>query len=228
MNAKVFVAPIVSVAVSIGLFGVAGSAQAGGLMSFNIDFGMGAGKPLPDFAGAGGQPGSWYTVPDFNEGGVEVGNIFDEELGVFVDASLPFGAASFDHPGTVGGFGALFDDYLDLHSIPSQMFVTGLSAGTYDIYIYAWAPDEPAFKTSVTIQDEFVGSIGGVWPGGFVDGVTHAYRRVTLGADETLTIGLFGIGKGTLNGMQIVAVPAPSTLGVAGLGVLGCARRRRR
>lgn len=221
-------APIASAAVSIGLFGAVGAAHAGGLMSFNVDFGTGAGKPLPDFAGAGGQTGSWFTVADFNEGGSEIANILDEEVGVFVDASLPFGAASFDHPSTTRGFGALLDDYLDLHSVPSQVFVTGLSAGTYDIYIYAWAPDVPAFATSVSIQDEIVGTIGGAWPGGFVEGTTHAYRRVTLGADEQLAIGLFGVGKGTLNGMQIVSVPTPSALAATGLGLLAGGRRRRR
>jgi len=46
--------------------------------------------------------------------------------------------------------------------------------------------------------------VGGEWPGGYREGITHAVHRSFTRAGDTVTFRLFGIGKGTLNGLQMV------------------------
>jgi len=199
--------------------------------SFNVDFSELAGAPSPTYGAAAGQAGQWMTIPSFNSGGlfplVDTSGIARPAT---IVPSLPNGPATFDHPATVGDDEALLDDYFDLRSAPTLIEVIGLDPGTYDVFVYTWAPDDGRFGTFVSIQGVDQGLIGGEWPGGLVEGITHSAERVTIGAGEPLGLNFFGITKGTLNGLQIVPVaPAPAGLAVIGAAsVVAGGRRSRR
>lgn len=203
-------------------------ASTGLAQSFNIDLSDLAGTPPSSYGGAAGQAGEWFNIPSFNSGGVfPLKDITGTARAATIVPSLPNGDAMFDHPGTLGGDGALLDDYLDLRSAPTQVDIVDLVPGLYDVYVYTWAPDNEFFGTFVSIQGLEQGLIGGAWPGGLVEGVTHSSERVALAPGDVLTLNLFGLTKGTLNGLQIVSVPGPGGGVLLGGAVLVGVRRRR-
>jgi hypothetical protein len=174
--------------------------------SFNVDFGDAFGTPADSFGAAVGQAGHWNSITGLEEEPPRLVDVRGNLTGVVLAFSLPFGQAQFDHPGTTGDDQALLDDYLDLHSVPATLEIRGLQAGAYALYTYAWAPDEPAFRTVVGVDGHRTEIIGGEWTGTYVEGVTHAIHIVGAAPDRPVIISLFGLGKGTLNGLQIVRI----------------------
>src|SRR6202008_4056147 len=85
----------------------------------------------------------------------------------------------FDNPGTAGDDGKLMDD---AHDGALTLTFAGLLNGDYDVYTYAWAPDSGTFLTNVSVvgSPNPMQAIGGSWPGGFAQGVTHAKHRVSV------------------------------------------------
>lgn len=175
-----------------------------GPVGINIDHGTGAGDPRSTYGAASEQAGHWNIVQG---GGFDdaklLSDVGGDPTGVVLRQSLPFGAAQFDHPGTEGPDARLLDDYLDLNSTPSTFTLSGLPAGAYEVFVYAWAPDQPSLVTAVTIGEESV-LVSGAWPGGFAEGTTHARFDVEVASGEDLVVSMFGFISGTLNGMQIV------------------------
>jgi hypothetical protein len=116
------------------------------------------------------------------------------------------------------------NDLLDLDiGTTTTVTVTGLTPGLYNVYTYAWAPDSAAFVTGVSVNGLPVQNVGGAWPGGFVQGTTHALHQVTLAAAQNLVWTLtVPTGFGSLNGIQIqgvVPIPEPSTFVLGGIGM---------
>lgn len=177
------------------------SARAAG---FNVDFGVGAGIPSAAHAGPAGSPGHWNVVTGLEPEPIELLATDGTPSNVTVTFSLPFGQAWTDHPGTSGDVASLLDDYFDLHSVPATMEIRGLTKGNYEITTIAWAPDLPGARTSVSLEGRRPVLVGGEWTGGYREGVTHAVLRTHAKEDDVVVVRLFGIGKGTLNGLQIV------------------------
>jgi hypothetical protein len=171
---------------------------------WNVDFGSGAGVPSAVHAGPAGQPGHWNVVTGLEPEPIELLDVDGAPSAVTVTFSLPFGPAQSDHPGTSGDVEALLDDYLDLHSVPATMEIRGLPKGSYEITTVAWAPDLPGARTSVSLEGRRPVLVGGEWPGGYREGVTHAVHGTHAREGDVVVLRLFGIGKGTLNGVQIV------------------------
>jgi hypothetical protein len=180
---------------------LAARAQA---QSFNIDLGTQFGAPSASYGAAAGQAGFWNERTGFEDETATLVDIQGHKTAVTLVPSLPFGQAGFDHPATSGDDQALMDDYFDLHSVPATFEVRGLAAGTYAVYSYLWAPDEALYQTSLSVAGRPARLIGGAWPGGFREGVTHSRDVVHVGASETLVLSVFGIPKGTFNGLQLV------------------------
>ncbi|MCB9898245.1 MAG: hypothetical protein H6825_09605 [Planctomycetes bacterium] len=178
---------------------------------FNVDYGSATPVPSTSFGGAAAQPGTWNGISGLEEFPVELVDVDGVATSVTIDADLPFGPATFDHPGTSGDLEGLLDDYLDLHSVPAAFHVHGLQAGTYVVTTYAWAPDEAAFKTAVTVNGSHTQLVGGKWPGMLRQGVTHARHEAGLADGEALDIQVFGFGKGTLNGLQLTRIETAFT-----------------
>jgi len=204
---------------------LAGSAFA---QNFNVDFnnttGAGAGLPaLGYFAGGNAALGgtAWIGLsgavgPQAMGGGATLS---------WSSSSTLFGFAS----GLTGNDALLMDDVLDLGSTTAPVrtaTIAGLSNGTYDMWVYAWAPDSATFLTGINIAGTGEQSVGGAWGGSFVQGVTHAYAQVVVaGGSISFTTRTIS-GFGSVNGFQLYLVPAPA--GVALLGMAGLIGRRRR
>lgn len=193
---------------------VAVSSPRSAAQSLNVDYGSAFGTPSALYRGAANQAGYWNAVDSNGPPFPLLRDIEGKPTRVRVHEQLPFGPSSFDHPWTVGDDQALMDDYLDLHSTPHTFEITGLSAGTYSIYTYAWAPDSPLFATTVDIEGLGAQVIGGAWPGNHVRGVTFAKHDVVVKDGERVSVYTFGFTKGTLNGFQIVKHPTPPSSGV--------------
>jgi len=172
--------------------------------SFNLDFGAQFGAPSTSYGAAAGQPGFWNERTGFEDETATLVDIQGNKTALTIVPSLPFGQAGYDHPATTGDDQALMDDYFDLHSVPATFEIRGLAVGTYAVYSYVWAPDEAAFQTSLGIQGRPPRLIGGVWPGEFREGITHSRDVVRVVAGTPLVISVFGIPKGTFNGLQLV------------------------
>lgn len=128
--------------------------------------------------------------------------------------------------------------------------ITGLAAGTYDIYVasrntnnnenytqqvYAGAgvagtnfdPVSAAYASGVITYVNTPGFATSAW----VAGQNYAVVRVDLTAGQALNVGVKGGGaelRGFLNSAQIVAVPEPTAAALLGCGALAFGLRRRR
>ncbi len=169
---------------------------------FNLDAGARFGEPDASWGAAAGQPGRWMPLAFSAENPVTLQGLEGQPTTIRVTANLPFGPASFAHDGPSGDDEKLLEDYLDLHSTPGTFDFSGVPAGDYVVYTYAWGPDDDRYRTQVTIGD-VTQQVGGPWPGGLAEGVTHARHKVTVPPSGKLTIKTFGT-KGTLNGIQLV------------------------
>ncbi len=103
------------------------------------------------------------------------------------------------------------DDALDLGSPGNGAVftITGLAAGDYTVYTYAWAPDDASFRTevSVTPANEGPQLVGGTWPGSIqnAQGILYARHTLTLAPGGGILVGTSTVtGFGSLNGLQIV------------------------
>ena len=186
------------------VFSVTVSAARASAQSFNVDYGTQFGIPSAHYGAAADQPGFWNEISGLEGDPVALVDVTGRKTAVTIVPSLPFGQAGFDQPATSGDDQALMDDYFDLHSVPATFEIRGLSAGTYAVYTYLWAPDEPAFRTSLSVANRPARLIGGAWPGGFREGITHSRDVVHVDDGASLLLAVFGIPKGTLNGLQLV------------------------
>ena len=55
----------------------------------------------------------------------------------------------YNHPQTFGDDQALLDDFLDGNK---TITLTGLAAGDYAVYTYAWGPESAAYLTRVRVS----------------------------------------------------------------------------
>lgn len=183
--------------------------------SFNLDCGSVLGSPADTYGAAADQPGRWNVFDGGTINPFPLVGLAGEPLAARFVQQLPFGTSSFAPP-----FGSdlvsLLGDYFDLHSIPHQFAVTGLEAGLYELWFYAWPPDFPeAFVTAVGIGEESQ-LVGGPWPGGFVEEITHAHFVTPVHPGQDLAIATFGFGKGTMNGLQVAARELWTRVALAG------------
>jgi len=188
---------------TIGLALCVASAEA---QSFNIDLGTGlAGTvPTPAYGAAATQPGMWNDVPA--NGNQPLTDLSGAVTTVNINA-LATANFYFDNVGTSGDDQALMDD---IHDLPTTLTVTGLAPGSYTIYTYAWAPDDPMHITNVVVagSPDPLQACGGLWPGVHQLGVTYARHALVIGPGQTDLLITFSLGGGqfvSANGVQIVS-----------------------
>jgi hypothetical protein len=202
---------------------VAALAASAAGQSLNLDFGAAVpfGQPQASFGGAANQPGFWNFVPG-NQG--LYGNIVTTaSAGTPVRVSLSAGTGGTCQFGCTGAGPAgsnhevLMDDFCRFDG-RLNVDIRELTAGFYDVYVYAWAPDDVQARTRV-----FDVALGGAWPPGntFVAGTTHTVRTgVPVAQGTTLRIELAVEHTfGTLNAIQLVYAGAS-------LGALYCPSTR--
>jgi hypothetical protein len=162
--------------------------------SVNIDLGVSQGVPGTGQGGAAGNVGSWNGIA------VPTGGTGLLDLDQFQTNG------TFSHTGTAGeftaGFGGangfwkkLFDDGHDVGCVGTP-FVTyqfdGFQAGTYDVYVYSWALENPA--NSLTDIEVLGGNKGKQTCGGLpyqtnlVDGGNYVVDQVTITAGQPILV----------------------------------------
>ena len=203
-----------SIRISIGIAATFALTGLGHAQSFNLDIGSafnGAGVPQATYGGAAGQFGVWNSLSflDFYTGPINDLNGNPTSItcsGVGIGADV-----FFDNAASSGGDGELLDD---CKGDPTTWTFSGLADGTYDIYTYAWAPDDSTFTTQVTVGTGTPTVVGGNYTGGpLVPGITHAIDTVNV-VGGTLVIDIDVIsGFASTNGFQFV------TAGSTGSGI---------
>lgn len=173
-----------------------------------------AGTPSASYAAAAAQAGIWNAVTVLEAGPHPLVDTAGAPAGISLTLSATAGGRLDNNPTTSGDDAALLDDgYNIAPGIGSTVVftVTGLAAGSYTIYTYAWDPNSPSSR-SVSVDVNGAGAIP-VAPSsdaftGFEVGVTHAVHPVTLGAGENLVITVANLDdvydQASVNGFQIV------------------------
>jgi hypothetical protein len=179
----------------------------------NIDVSVLTGTPSSAYGAGAAQPGFWNVVD-----GAAIGTVFPlQDLGgTVIGAEVSYqiygnsgGNFSDDNAGTSGDDEALMDDLQDIGSGTSLAIwtFTKLTPGTYDVYTYSWAPDDPSNSTSrvrVLGSSDPEQSLGGPWPGSHQLGVTYARHTVVVGSAGTLVIEVQPTsGFASVNGIQL-------------------------
>ena len=184
-------------------------------IDFNVTVGAGAGVPAVTYGAAAAQPGTWQPI------GAVGANVPVALSGL---NGLPSGASftsltanptfAFNNAGTAGDNELLLDDVLDLGGAGATdtFTFTNLQNGTYDMYVYAWAPDSATFITTVNHGGNPV-PVGGAWGGGLQAGITHAvFSGVVVNAGTLSFTTSTTSGFSSLNGIQLVLIPSPGAL----------------
>jgi hypothetical protein len=184
--------------------------------SFNVDLnaaaGAGAGVPAATFGAAAGQAGVWNDAPTGAAAAVPLVDL----TGAATASTLTRGAGifsfAFNNPNTSGDVQALLDDIDCPAAFPYTYTFTGLAAGGYTVYTYAFEPcGSPALLTNVAVTGSVdpLQTVGGVMtiPDTFILGLTHGVHNVCVGAGGTIDIVITlppGSSFGSINGFQVV------------------------
>src|SRR4051794_28432860 len=168
----------------IALTGFASPASAQ-VFAFNVDYSVDFGTPSNAYGAGSGQAGFWNNPTlgaPFN-----LSNIAGTSTAVTINNSAG-GNFSFNNAALSGDDAALMNDAIDPGAGPTTFTISGLPAGTYNIYSYAWAPDSAAYRTGISVNGLPVQSIGGAWPGTQEFMTTYALHTVALTAGQDLSI----------------------------------------
>ena len=213
------------IAAALSLGGAA-SAQ-----SFNIDVGdtFSVGIPAPTYGAAASQPGPWNALSGGYPYNFSLDDVNGTPTGVTtfaVNTGVGSGDFYFDNVLTSGDDEKLLDDLEDVGSGTSITVWTfsGLADGPYDVYTYAWAPDNAGYVSNVTPGGSSdTQSVGGTFPGGHALGTTYALHCVTVAGGSDLVIEVAaGTGFASVNGFQIVERSQPCPPDVPGVGFCFC------
>jgi hypothetical protein len=210
----------------------ASSAEA---VVFNIDFGTDFGNPLEDYAAAGGA-GRWNWIQDADpkelyDGGY---NYQTTPVMLTVSADAIQANSGSGHP--------LSSDYIFSYGNSSwSVEVTGLSAGTYDVYYYAPHNYNSQIETgnftingvSVSSLTDWSGGASTISAGTLVQGKSWDVVQVAVENDGKLSLQSNSSQSAAylgLSGLQIISIPEPATYAalMGGAVLLGAMVWRRR
>ena len=208
-------APLLSLAT--GLLLTSGAAA----QAIYVDTGSvnGFGIPSDNYGAAIGLAGRWNAFdfgsnPTFPHTESALEDIFGNVTGVSATYESPgAGASNFqnNNAGTTGDDQALYDDLICPGGIGRLVF-DGLAAGGYQVYTYAWAPDDATYLTFVSVfnSPDPTQIIGGPWPGDHQLGVTYALHEVTLNPGDPLIVEIDVANMfASMNGVQLFATGGP-------------------
>ena len=208
--------------------GLALSATASAQNAWYFDFGdpiSVAGTPSNMYAAAAPLAGTWNAIDTLS---LTAGS-FPATLGSLVNiAGSPSTTMleideqgtglfnlTFDNLNTFGDDQALMDD-ITYFGTSGTIKLTGVPAGTYDVYTYGMAPDSGTFRTGVDVT----GSTGGLQAvgGSFINGhqllESYALHTITVASGGDIEV-VFSISQSfiSINGLQIIEQGAGSGVG---------------
>lgn len=200
--------------------------QVNALDNFNIDFG--GDEPSDAYGAAGGQPGFWNSPGIPSSNGEELFDLDGIETTIMI-TSTGFQAAG---GGIVNSTDAqkLHDgaiNQVNTHTTPWSLTITGIANGEYRVILYGPRNLSGNATGDYFVQDAVLPSAS-ISNSGFRDhhGVTVTDGSINVRRDPTYTL-LNGQSRYAVSGLQIIAVPEPSSLALLGIGGLLLVRRRR-
>jgi hypothetical protein len=207
-----------------GLVTIASSVSA---QSFNIDCGANSSAPIPSnaYGAAANQPGRWSNVTTTPQIPIALKDLATgSPTGVTLQPVGGYGDFFFNIQGWTGDDANLCNDASDVGNVGNGAGLitwtfTGLAAGSYTIYTYSIAPDDPLSNhttINVTGSPEGAQTIGGAaWAGSpHILGVSYTRHTLTIGAGQNITVltsnsaNSPSVNFGTVNGFQLVKGPS--------------------
>ncbi len=186
--------------------------------SFNIDVGDNTilfPVPPDSYAAGAGQTGRWTaSIHPYNT------TLLNLDGTPSTVTTTSTSSSSYNHfPSPLTGDDRAF--MVDIQNLPSiggpwSWTFSGLADGAYQLYTYAWAPENNGVTTTVTVPGSVDGPqvVGGTWNGGaHVLGITYARHAVNV-VGGTLFVQVEGQtgSSGSVNGFQLVrSGTGPST-----------------
>ena len=176
--------------------------------SVNVDIGESASNSVPSnaFGAAAGQPGFWNLTSGAGAHSTPLADLAGNASSVTL-ASAGGSSFSSNNAGTSGDDQNLMDDSSDPGPTPVSWTFSGLAAGTYAVYSYAWAPDDATYISRVAVAGSSDGqqNVGGTWPSGYALGVTHSLHHVTVSAGGSIVVTIsVSANYATIDGFQLV------------------------
>ena len=209
------------------LLGASGGTP-GDAVSINVDIGANTTYPVPGsgYGGAAGQPGTWNAASAAG-GATALDAVDGTSSGVSLSVAGGNGDFAFNNAATTGNVQNLLDDLQDSGS--STWTFSNIGEGDYEVYLYSFAPDNPAFESDLTVLGGAAGTQrcgGGAWAGTWVEGTHYVVDQVTVGGNGflSITVAPVGANPSSLNGIQLVALgdgDDPGTLICFGDGSAG-------
>jgi len=209
--------------------------------SFNLNFGdPNLGGPESSYGAGAGQPGFWQNT---NAGVLQP--LFDingnQTSALIIQSGM--GVGHTEVPGATGNDSLLMRTYFSAGDSTDSVSLRSLMPGDYLLYVYGWSShlDGSSGTSGVTdFEITVAGSGSGVyrldykaptWPGMQVEGETYLEIPVSVhpSGNRRISISLMPSGEGIsiIQGLQLVAVPAPSIPAAAMLATAWAFRRRR-
>jgi len=192
-------------------------------VGINTDISSYNAAPSANYAAAGDQAGVWNHFVGTSP--TPMLGLTGASTGVTLSANVSAGFAfGFNNPGTSGDDELLLDGG---HDGEATYTFAGLASGFYDVYTYAWGPDDASLRTNVSVpgSPDPLQTVGGAWTGGHQQGVTFAkHRTMVAGGSNVVIVCTVQNGFATENGFQIVPVnsPPPRSYCTAKLTSNGC------
>jgi hypothetical protein len=220
--------PSLIISIAAGAAGaVANGLQIIRYQSLNVDVGTnvmgvgGFGAPSSAFGAAAGLPGVWNNVTGTGIGPFALMDIAGNANAVTLTRDSGAGGNfGYNNGDTSGDFELLMDDGQDVGSSaptpPTRVYTfSGLDAGAYTVYTYAWAPDLTTYVSSVSGPGGAnPQTVGGPLPAPntFALGITHALHDVVVAPGGALSMSIATppptppatMNFGTVNGFQVI------------------------
>jgi hypothetical protein len=197
--------------------------------SVNADVHSAFGTPPSTYGAAANQSGIYNNIDAGTVAPIPLVDLTGAPTGASMTHTGAFFNFSFDNLNTTGDDQTLMDDCQDIGGIGNSdtWTISGLSNGVYEIFIYAWGPDDPTnYLTDVTVAGGAAGlqTVGGAdWSGSHVEGDTYARDLVTVTSGTLAFTLTTQAGFGSFNGFQLVdGASTSSTYCTAGTTSSGC------
>ena len=188
--------------------------------SFNVDIdatsGAGAGAPSGELAGAAGTAGTWTSINSTASTPFALRRLSGATSLATLTRTGTVTLFSQNNVNTSGDFDLLLDD-LDSFTTGTEVTYTfrQLLPGRYEVYTYAIAPDNSAYRTTIAVTGalEAAATIGGTMPvNAFARGVTHALHTVDVSSAGELRVTASTTSPfGSVNGFQVKLI-APTRI----------------